>query len=250
MARVQFGALITEIVGSIGGFTFQKNRSGNIIRLRGNPSRASSAKQTIAHQNHIRFLQLWQTLSSAERTLWNDFADTFPKTTKFGTVKTLNGQNWFESVNFNRDLFGLPVLSSPPVHELPEALPGFDFIVGTTEIEIVFAAPFNPVDNGLIIETTSLNTRSTTSFRRSSRLTEVLDSGPFTTIDLTASWESSHGVPWPPGSGKICGSLGVMVRTVNKNSGIASEGTLVSDGVVTGQEGIGFWAIDFDFEVQ
>jgi len=250
VARVQFGAIVTELVGSIGGFTFQKNRSGSIVRLRGNPSRSATPKQTIAHQNHIRFLQLWQTLSSAERTLFNDFADTFPKTTKFGTVKTLTGQNWFESINFNRELFGLSVLTSPPAHDLPVALPGFDFVVGTSEIEIVFAVPFNPVDNGLIIETTTLSTRSTTSFRRASRLTKVLDSGPFSTIDLTGDWESTHGVPWPPGSGDICGSLGVMVRTVNKNSGIASEGSLRSDGVVTGEEGVGFWAIDFDFEVQ
>ena len=250
MARVQFGAIVTELVGSIGGFTFQKNRSGNIVRLRGNPSRASSPKQTIAHQNHIRFLQLWQTLTSGERTLWNDFADTFPKTTKFGSIKTLNGQNWFESVNFNRELFGLAVLTSPPAHDLPVALPAFNLIVGTSEIEIVFAAPFNPVDNGLIIETTTLNTRSTTSFRRASRLTEVVDSGPFTTLDITSEWEVAHGVPWPPGSGDVCGSIGAMVRTVNKNSGIASEGTLVSDDVVTGQEGIGFWAIEIDFEVQ
>lgn len=250
MARVQFGAIVTEITGSIGGFTFQKNRSGNIIRLRGNPSRASSPKQTVAHQNHIRFLQLWQTLSASEKTAYNDFADTFPKTTKFGTVKTLNGQNWFESINFNRELFALPVLTSPPVHELPVALPAFDFIVGTSEIEIVFAAPFDPADNGLIIETTSLETRSTTSFRQRSRTTKVVVSGPFTTIDLTSDWVATHKMPWPPGSGEICGSLGIMVRTVNKNSGIASEGTLKSDGVITGQEGVGFWAIGFDFEVQ
>lgn len=250
MARVQFGAIVTEITGSIGGFTFQKNRSGNIIRLRGNPSRASSPKQTVAHQNHIRFLQLWQTLSTAEKVAFNDFADTFPKTTKFGTVKILNGQNWFESINFNRELFGLSVLTSPPAHDLPVAVPAFNFVVGTSEIEVVFAVPFNPADNGLIIETTSLSTRSTTSFRRVSRLTTVLDSGPFTTIDLTSDWVATHSVPWPPGSGEICGSLGVVVRTVNKNSGIASEGSFEIDGVITGEEGIGFWRIGFDFEVQ
>ena len=151
MAKVEFGALVTALSGSIGGWTFHRNRSGNIVRSRGAALRNSTTKQTLAHQSHIKFLQLFQALTQVNKDLWNDFADTFTKTDKFGTVKTLTGQNWFESIGFNRELVGESILDSPPAHILPVAMQDFNLVVGSAEIEIIFNAAFNPADNALVI---------------------------------------------------------------------------------------------------
>jgi hypothetical protein len=250
MAKVQFGAAIDTITGSVGGWTFHRNRSGNIVRSRGAALRNSTTKQTQAHQTHIKFLQLWQALTQVNKDLWDTFADTFTKTDKFGEVKTLSGQNWFESINFNLELAGLAILNAPPAHSLPVDVQDYNLVVGSTEIEVNFNPAFDPADTALIIFTTSFNTRVTTSQRQFQRLTKVIPSGPFDNIDLTADWESAHGVPWPPSAAPICGRIAVEVRTLDKNSGIASTALSKTDEVVTGQEGIGFWAIEFDFEVQ
>ena len=250
MGKVQFGAGIDAITGSIGGWTFHRNRSGNIVRSRGAALRNSTTKQTEAHQKHIKLLQLFQALTQANKDLWNVFANTFTKTDKFDQVKTLSGQNWFESINFNRELVGLSILNAPPVHTLPVAVQDYNLVIGSTEIEVNFDPAFDPADTALIIFTTSFNTRITTSQRQFQRLTKVIPSGPFGNIDLTADWENTHGVPWLPSVPPICGRIAVEVRTLNKNSGIASTALSKTDEVVTGQEGIGFWAIEVDFEVQ
>ena len=250
MAKVQFGAIIDTITGSVGGWTFHRNRSGNIVRSRGAALRNSTTKQTIAHQKHIQFLQLFQALIQVNKDLWNVFADTFTKTDKFGQVKTLSGQNWFESINFNRELVSLSILDAPPIHDLPTATREYQLGVGVRKIEIIFDPPFDPADTALIIFTTSFNTRITTSQRQFQRLTKVIPSGPFGTIDLTEDWENTHGTPWPPSAEPICGRIATEVRTIRKSSGIASTALSKTDEVVSGQEGIGFWAIEFDFEVQ
>lgn len=250
MAKVQFGAGIDALTGSIGGWTFQRNRSGNIVRTRGSAFKSSTSKQTLAHQKHIRFLQLWQALTQANKVLWNAYADTFTKTDRFGTVKTLTGQNWFESTNFNRELVSLSVLNAPPAHVLPVDVQDYNLVVGSSDIEIVFNPDFNPADNALVIFATSFNTRVSTSQRRYQRFVKVIDTGPFATIDITADWATAFGVPWPPSGPPICGSIATEVFTVNKSSGIASTGLIKVDNIVSGQEGISFWAIEFDFEVQ
>lgn len=250
MGKVQFGAAIDTITGSVGGWTFHRNRSGNIVRARGAALRNSTTKQTQAHQIHIKFLQLWQQLTQVNKDLWDTFADTFTKTDKFGEVKTLSGQNWFESINFNLELAGLAILNAPPAHSLPVAVQDYNFVIGSTEIEVNFDPVFNPADTALIIFTTSFNTRVTTSQRQFQRLTKIIPAGPFGNIDLTSDWEDTHGVPWPPSPAPICGRIAVEVRTLDTNSGIASTALSKTDAVVTEQEGIGFWAIEIDFEVQ
>lgn len=249
MGKVQFGAAIDTITGSVGGWTFHRNRSGNIVRSRGAALRNSTTKQTLAHQTHIKFLQLWQALSQANKNLWNTFADTFTKTDKFGEVKTLSGQNWFESINFNRELAGLSILNSPPVHSLPVDVQDYNFAVGSAKILLNFTPTFNPADTSLIIFTTSFNTRVTTSQRQFQRLTKVISSSPFNSIDLTSDWENTHGITWPPSPVPICGRIAIEIRTLDKNSGIASTALSKTNAVVTGQEGIGFMAVGVDFIV-
>lgn len=250
MAKVQFGAGIDAITGSIGGWTFHRNRSGNIVRLRGGALKNSTTKQTQAHQKHIKFLQLYQQLTQANKDLWDTFSLTFTKIDRFGQVKTLTGLNWFESINFYRDLLSLSILNSPPTHTLPVDVQDYNLVVGSAEIEVNFDPAFDPADNALLIFSTSFNTRVTTSQRQFMRLTKVLPAGPYGNIDITSDWETAHGIPWPPSSAPICGRIAVQVQTINKSSGISSTALSKTDAIISSQEGIGFWAIEFDFEVQ
>lgn len=231
MAKVQFGAGIDAITGSIGGWTFHRNRSGNIVRARGAALRNSTTKQTQAHQTHIKFLQLWQALTSDSKNLWNVYADTWTKTDKFGAVKTLSGQNWFESINFNLELVGSAISNAPPVHTLPIAVQDYDFIIDSNEIDISFTPDFNPADNALVIFTTSFNTRVTTSQRQFQRLTKVIQSGPYNRVNITPDWVSTHGITWPPSALPVCGRIAVEVRTINKTSGIASTALSKTDAI-------------------
>jgi len=249
MGKVTFGALVTDITGSIGGLTFQTNRSGNIVRLRPGPRRTSTTKQTISHQKHIEFLQLFQQLTGANKTDWNDFALANTKTDRFGQVRTLTGQNWFESVNQNRELVGESILNSPPVHILPAAVQDYALTVDQSKIEIAFSPSFNPTDGALLVMTTYPTTRTTTSFRTAIRTTKVIPSGPFVTIDLTSDWESTHSIPYPPSTIANCIDIGVSVQVIRKSSGIQSTALFKTSGTLLSALGIGEMAIGTTFVV-
>lgn len=249
MARIQLGALITDIAGSIGGYTFQTNRSGRIIRSRGGTFKNSTPKQTIQQANHTTIISEWQSLSLADRDLWNLFSLANTKTDKFGTVRTLTGLNWFEAINSTRKCFNLSILLTPPVHSLPVAPPVYDFTAGATTLEIDFNPPFAPVDTGLKIWTTPPLTTITNSLRSQYRLTKVIQSGPYDVIDITADWISTHNVPYPPSSQTFCFTIGVMIQSCLLPNGICSVGvTNIADNGLP-INGIGFWIIEDNFAV-
>lgn len=249
MAKVVFGAGITTIRGSIGGWTFHKNRSGNIIRLRGQASRESSEKQTRAHETHQKFLTEFQRLGEASKILWDDFATTFTKVDKFGEDKTLTGQNWFEAINQVRVLIGESVLQIPPARDLPIAVPGIELLINETSIKLDVETGIDFTNTAFIIRTTSPFTRTTTSIRSALRLTKVLDQAVSGVIDITSDWEDTHSIPYPPSTIALCIKISSMIQTVNKNSGITSPGLIISDDLRIPLSGIGVMIIDSTFIV-
>lgn len=250
MALVEYGAGITAIRGSIGGWTFHKNRAGNIIRHRGGTYKNTTAKQDAAISKHADLLSAWQAITPAEKLSWDSFANAHTKTDMWGDVRTLTGQNWFEAVNFNRELVGNPRITSPPSYSLPIGNTNFSVTVSATQIIITKSPPTNPVDTGLIIRTTPPLSRSTTSVRRHLRLTTVRTTGPYTPFDIAPDWTNTHGCPWPTSVRAAFFNIAIMLQLVRKTSGITSPGNTLLGSLTIAPEGIGFWAIEVDFEVQ
>ncbi len=249
MARVQFGAGIDAIKGSIGGWTFHKNRSGNIIRLRGQASKESTTKQTAAHELHQKFLQQFQKLGLPSKQLWDTFALTFPKDNKFGEEKILTGQNWFESVNQNRELVQESILEIPPDHLIPVGVPATTLTIDETAIKLDVATGTDLTDIAFIIRTTFPQTRTTTSVRSALRLTKIITTATSGIIDLTTDWETTHGLQYPPSTTAACFTIAVMIQTLQIESGITSPGLILVDDLRIPVQGIGVMIIDSTFEV-
>lgn len=250
MAIVQYGAEITAIRGSIGGWTFQKNPAGNIIRLRPGQRKNPTEKQSIARNNHVKYLQSFLNLSIAQKELWRDFAELHTKDNIFGQSKTLTGQNWFEALNYNLNLIGQPEVQIPPTYELPVSVPNYNVNLTRTKIEIIFDPPADPPDTSIIVRTTFPVSVITKSLQQYNRITLVQDSGPYSTIDITAAYEETHKIPYPPSEESYCYIISAIVQTVNKNSGIASSGLIKSNSLVRPAGGIGVWIIGETFIVQ
>lgn len=250
MAIVQYGAIVTEIKGSIGGWTFQKNPSGSIIRLRPRQKRVPTEKQSAQRNKFIRYLCGWQRLIQVEKNLWNDYASLFTKVNPFGRSKTLTGQNWYQSINSNRNLVGLTTLSSPPIHELPCDVQDFTINMDYNTFSITFDPPFDPADASLIIRTTYPITISSRSIEQYIKLTKTITSGPFSTIDLKTAWENTHGITYPPSLDSYSFSIAILVQTLKKSSGIASAGLIKSKFLIRPAGGIGTWIIEDTFIVQ
>jgi len=113
MARVKYGALITEIAGSIAGTTFQKNRYGFTIKQKPTMVRPQRTSQ-LGRQQSMRALQTaWFALTDADRAAWNTYAATYPRPTRLDSSSFLNGYNYFCSYHLLRSLHDTVIVTQP-----------------------------------------------------------------------------------------------------------------------------------------
>lgn len=249
MARVEYGAIITDIIGSIGGITFQHNRSGKIARLRPKTHKNPTSAQMDRQVKHSGILHDWQRLSGAQQGDWNDFADLHTKVNMFGDIKNLSGLNWYESINLSRNLIGLPSLITPPAYLLPCAVPSYTVTINQTKIEINLTAPFDTTDNVLVVRATGPIPNTTINFRGQWRFITYEDTGIINNIDITDLWKSIFTCTYPPSSNMLGINIGIILQTFRKISGIQSVGSISNNKYYYDNRGIGHWIIGTTFKV-
>ena len=250
MARVEYGDIITAMKGSIGGVTFQKNRAGEIARLKSGTYKNSTSKQVTQHALHYRIIKAWRDLSTDEQTDWNDFADLHTKTDLWGEENTLTGFNWFVSINNYRTMAGVPFLTTPPSYTLPTASPDYYLDINGSTIQLLTKTDVPSTGNIMIIRTTYAITNNSMNFRQMLRRTKVVATTPWTSIDITSEWESTHNLPYPPGTVNLNYQIGCCINTANITSGISGAGLFYIGGYNYDKRGIGYMRIGSTFIVR
>lgn len=115
MARIVYSGLVTEIKGSIGGTTFQSNRSGYIVRNKQYKGPVRSVGNVKAGRAFAIASRRWGSLTAAQRTAYNTMASTYNYVDLWGNTKTLTGFQWFMASTNNQfrvDGVGLPLAPS------------------------------------------------------------------------------------------------------------------------------------------
>lgn len=196
MARVTYGPLVTELAGSIGGVTFQKNSSGSIARLKSkqplNPSLAQSDQQvTLA-----ALVSHWPALNETEKTSWNDLAAAHTHFTPWGEEKTLNGFQWFMSCNLNNLSCGWPVLDTAPAYASISPPNTFTLSADADNFDINIAAGWNPGTSKILIYATPPLRQSSIKLRRSLFLLDSYTGGNITNRDIKVVYEALFGITW------------------------------------------------------
>lgn len=95
MARIKFTALVSEIAGSIGGSTIQRNAYGHTIKNKPNMVNASKTLQNFRKISFASNAQKWRTLSVAQRNIWTALALSQPVPSRLNPDSNLNGFNYF-----------------------------------------------------------------------------------------------------------------------------------------------------------
>lgn len=91
MARIIYGSIVTNIRGSVGGTTFQKNAYGFTVKNKPNIIKPNTFDQQTS-KSIIAFLTTQWTLSSDSfRTQWNTYAAMFPQFSKHNPSAVLSG---------------------------------------------------------------------------------------------------------------------------------------------------------------
>lgn len=116
MAKINFGTVVSDARGKIGGVVMSKNKSGAYVRTKVTPVNPRSPAQQAARANFADLAQAWSgTLTASERAAWTSFAQTFPRTNIFGNSLILNGLNMYVSLNAVLLQIGVASVASPPV---------------------------------------------------------------------------------------------------------------------------------------
>jgi hypothetical protein len=198
MAKVFYGSQITDISGSVGGLTFQKNASGSILRLR--PSLSQSLSQAQVEQNLLfsSAIAAYNALTQAQRVLWIAFAVAHPKVDIYGTSKQMTGQNWFVALYLNASAIGGTPLLVPPTYSLPSPpspITSTYWHHTSNSMLVTFAPTFSGVGKKLLIFASPITFKSSLSDRSDIYYLETLSASSYTTIDLYAAYRAL----WFPG---------------------------------------------------
>jgi hypothetical protein len=106
MARIKLSGLVSDITGSIGGFTFQNSRAGTVMKIKPKGFHGGSEKRSVTTSILYSLQSSWMALSDAQRHLWNNFA-LFKKVPMINNSgRFLNGHEIFIKYNVYRLLTG------------------------------------------------------------------------------------------------------------------------------------------------
>jgi len=196
MARVTYGSGVTELAGSIGGVTYQKNASGNIAKLRANPTVNPTSLQAGYQTNMAKLISYWPTLSQANKDAWNAFAAAHNHTTPWGEIKTLSGYQWFLSINLTRIKRYTPPLSSPPSWVSESAPNSFTLAATVGYLRLEWVPAYNPFKSLQFFLSLPLR-QSSLKLRRSLFFVGYRDgSSAMDYYDVTSRFESLANISW------------------------------------------------------
>jgi hypothetical protein len=91
MAVFRLGALVTDIVGSIGGTTFKRQGSSLVMMRKSNGASRGSTQQNKRIANNKQIFSSWRNLTEADQTAWNVNAAATKVKNKFGQDVHISG---------------------------------------------------------------------------------------------------------------------------------------------------------------
>ena len=225
MARVIYGESITELIGSIGGITFQRNASGTIARLKPKPPVNPSQDQS--NQQHLlgSLVSTWPTLSPVEKTSWDDFATAHNHFTPWGEEKVLNGYQWFISCNANLLIAGEAIINTAPAFTSVTPPTAFTLTAAAGSLKLIWAAPFSVASDYLFIYLTLPVRHASLKLRRSMYLVKKDDTFNAAEMDITSEFEALANITWAAFyAGSECNIIARLI-TVESDTGLASQFT-------------------------
>jgi hypothetical protein len=227
MARIIYGSIITDIKGSIGGLTFQKNGSGTIARLKPRKNKTNTQKQRDQQPRLKQVQKEWNELTLVNKILWNDFAAVNNKIGLDGQEKKLTGYQWFLSINENRLLFEDSILLVPPVYEIVNPITGVHYVYDNVD-DLKLIVNSGSISGRKLCVYTSFVVNSVSKFDFNKCRNLYCRSNPFSTaiqintLPSFPAWNVYYNQTFPPNLGNKAFYLLAYIRVIGANSGISS----------------------------
>lgn len=142
MALVKYGGGIVQMSGSIAGNTFARNRYGNYSRSRTKPTNPNTVLQQKIRAAIAELTELWfGTVTSTQRSAWNQYASNVVMKNRLGENTLLSGFNHYIRSNAPLLNQGLaPINDAPTDFTLPDQDSEFAIAAeeATPKIDVTF----------------------------------------------------------------------------------------------------------------
>lgn len=107
--------IITQASGSVGGMTYSRNKGGMYIRARAIPTNPNTALQQAVRNAVTQLSNFWvDTLTAAQRTSWELYADNVPVINRLGDSVLIPALSHYVRSNTPRLQNGLPRVDTAP----------------------------------------------------------------------------------------------------------------------------------------
>lgn len=219
MAKLKWGALVTDGRGKIGGHVLSKNRAGAYIRTKVTPVNGQTSSQLTVRNRFTTYSQAWSGLTQAQRDAWNAAVADFAKTDVFGDLKNPTGFNLYQRLNNNLVTVGSAAIDTPP---LPAAVgevvaSSIAVAAGAGSFSLVMAGAV-PAGTAVKVFATAPQSPGKSYVKNQFRLVAILAAAEATPYDLAAEYIAKFG------------SVGVagqkdFVKLVAVNTTTGQEGT-------------------------
>lgn len=136
-------ALMTEASGSLRGIVASHNLGGAYFRGRSTPTNPRTAFQQAVRNAVAIIAAAWtQTLTTAQRLAWDNFAKNTPLTNRLGDSITIPAMAWYNKANSIRLQASLTRIDAAPTEFalIPLTLPNINVSAGAANASVVFTA--------------------------------------------------------------------------------------------------------------
>jgi hypothetical protein len=132
--KVEWGAIVVDGRGKLGGHVASKNRAGNYFRTKVTPINRRSTYQTGVRSRLATISSGFKALGAAVITAWNSAVSDWQHSNIFGKKVHPSGAQLYQKLNNNLSLVSASAITTPP-------LPGAVGNLGTVSIAAAKATP-------------------------------------------------------------------------------------------------------------
>lgn len=124
--------------GSQAGTTASRNRFGQYLRTRATPVNPATGAQGLVRARMAANSAAWRSITSAQRAGWADLGLSMVRSDSLGQTYTLQGNQAYASVNNNRLLSGLAVVSDAPALTTPAVITSATITLTAASLSIAY----------------------------------------------------------------------------------------------------------------
>lgn len=205
--------------GSYAGVTSSRNRFGQYVRSRATPVNPASSFQVAVRARMATNAAAWRSLTSLQRTGWNDLGLMISRNDTLGQSYTLNGFMAYCMVNNNRLAAGDAVLADAPIYTVPTALASITPTITAASFSLAYTATPLPAATRAFWYAGPQRTAGR-SFEGDMRLISVTAAAAASPTNLLASYQGRFGTP-------VVGNR-IFIAGATYSNGFLSQPLLVS----------------------